>query len=82
MIEAIVPVAVAVVSGVGILFTRVNQRVSELDKRIDVFELRIAENYVPKTELSTALERVEQHMIRIENKLDALVNKKCDDRPH
>ena len=78
MIEAIVPVAVAVVSGVGILFTRVNQRVSELDKRIDVFELRIAENYVPKTELSTALERVEQHMIRIENKLDALVNKKCD----
>ena len=77
MIEAIVPVAVAVVSGVGILFTRVNQRVSELDKRIDIFELRIAENYVPKTELSTALERVEQHMIRIENKLDSLVNKKC-----
>ena len=77
MIEAIVPVAVAVVSGVGILFTRVNQRVSDLDKRIDVFELRIAENYVPKTELSTALERVEQHMIRIENKLDSLVNKKC-----
>ena len=77
MIEAIVPIAVAVVSGVGILFTRVNQRVSDLDKRIDVFELRIAENYVPKTELSTALERVEQHMIRIENKLDSLVNKKC-----
>ena len=77
MVEAIVPVAVAVVSGVGILFTRVNQRVSDLDKRIDVFELRIAENYVPKTELSTALERVEQHMIRIENKLDSLVNKKC-----
>ena len=77
MIEAVVPVAVAVVSGVGILFTRVNQRVSDLDKRIDVFELRIAENYVPKTELSTALERVEQHMIRIENKLDSLVNKKC-----
>ena len=77
MVEAIVPVAVAVVSGVGILFTRVNQRVSDLDKRIDIFELRIAENYVPKTELSTALERVEQHMIRIENKLDSLVNKKC-----
>ena len=78
MIEAGISVAVAVVSGVGILFTRVNHRVTELDKRIDVFELRIAENYVPKTELSTALERVEAHMIRIENKLDALVNKKCD----
>ena len=77
MIEAGISVAVAVVSGVGILFTRVNTRVSELDKRIDVFELRIAENYVPKTELSQALERVEQHMVRIENKLDSLVNKKC-----
>lgn len=78
MIEAGISVAVAVVSGVGILFTRVNSRVSDLDKRIDTFELRIAENYVPKTELSSALERVESHMIRIENKLDALVNKKCD----
>ena len=77
MVEAAISISVAVVSGVGILFTRVNQRVSDLDKRIDVFELRIAENYVPKTELSTALERVEQHMIRIENKLDSLVNKKC-----
>ena len=78
MLEAILPVGVAIVTGVGVLFTRVNQRVSDLDKRIDIFELRIAENYVPKTELSTALERVEAHMIRIENKLDALVNKKCD----
>ena len=78
MIEAGISLGVAIVTGAGILFTRVNQRVSELDKRIDVFELRIAENYVPKTELSTALERVEAHMVRIENKLDALVNKKCD----
>ena len=77
MIEAAISICVAVVSGVGILFTRVNNRIQDLDKRIDVFELRIAENYVPKTELSTALERVEQHMIRIENKLDSLVNKKC-----
>ena len=78
MIEAGISVAVAVVSGVGILFTRVNSRVTDLDRRIDNFELRIAENYVPKTELSSALERVESHMIRIENKLDSLVNKKCD----
>lgn len=78
MIEAGISVAVAVVSGVGILFTRVNSRVTDLDRRIDNFELRIAENYVPKTELRSALERVESHMIRIENKLDALVNKKCD----
>ncbi len=75
MIEAAIPVAIAIVSGVGVLFTRVNQRVHELDKRIDVFELRVAESYVPKTELSSALDRVEGHMVRIENKLDALINK-------
>ena len=78
MSESGIAVAVAVVSGVGILFTRVNSRVTDLDRRIDNCELRIAENYVPKTELSSALERVESHMIRIENKLDALVNRKCD----
>ena len=75
MIEAGITLGVAIVSGVGILFTRVNQRVHELDKRIDVFELKIAESYVPKTELSSALDRVEGHMVRIENKLDALINK-------
>ena len=75
MIEAGITLGVAIVSGVGILFTRVNQRVHDLDKRIDVFELRVAESYVPKSELSTALDRVEGHMVRIENKLDALINK-------
>jgi uncharacterized coiled-coil protein SlyX len=75
MIEAGITLGVAIVSGVGILFTRVNNRIHDLDKRIDVFELRVAESYVPKTELSTALDRVEGHMVRIENKLDALINK-------
>ena len=76
MIEAGITLGVAIVSGVGILFTRVNQRVHELDKRIDIFELKIAESYVPKSELSSALDRVEGHMVRIENKLDALINKR------
>ena len=47
-----------------------------MDKRVDAFELRIAENYLTKSEFSGALERVEQHMVRIENKLDRLAN--CD----
>ena len=76
MIEAAISLGVACVSGVAILFTRVNNRVHELDKRLDHFELRVAESYVPKTELSTALDRVEGHMVRIENKLDALINKR------
>ena len=76
MIEAGITLGVAIVSGVGILFTRVNQRIHNLDRRIDVFELRVAESYVPKSELSSALDRVEGHMVRIENKLDALINKR------
>ena len=72
MIEASITLGIAVVSGVGILFTRVNGRVSDLDHRIDRMELRIAENYLSKAEFSAALERVEQHMIRIESKLDNL----------
>ena len=42
-------------------------RVHDLDQRVDAFELRVAENYVSKESFQTALERVEAHMIRIEN---------------
>jgi hypothetical protein len=35
-------------------------------------ELRIAEKYVPRNELSNALQKMEDHMIRIENKLDQI----------
>ena len=45
---------------------------------MDHTELRIAENYISKTEFSSALERVEQHLVRLENKLDRLAN--CDNR--
>jgi hypothetical protein len=35
-------------------------------------ELRVAEKYVPRNELSNALQKMEDHMIRIENKLDQI----------
>ena len=76
MIEFGLPVILAVVSGLGAITTRLHNRIHELDRRLDHTELRIAENYISKTEFSSALERVEQHMVRIENKLDRLAN--CD----
>ncbi len=76
MIEFGLPVILAVVSGLGAVTTRLHNRLHELDRRLDQTELRIAENYISKTEFSAALERVEQHMVRIENKLDRLAN--CD----
>jgi len=45
----------------------------QLDKRIDSIELRFAEKYVPRQELANALQKMEDHMIRIENKLDQIV---------
>ena len=78
MIEFGLPVILAVVSGLGAVTTRLHNRIHELDRRLDQTELRVAENYISKTEFSSALERVEQHMVRIENKLDRLAN--CDHR--
>ena len=45
----------------------------ELDKRIDQVELNVASNYISKADFEKSLERMETHMIRIEDKLDELV---------
>ena len=76
MVEAVIPIGVALATGFSILISRIHSRVHDLDRRIDGIELRVAENYLTKSEFSGALERVEQHMVRIENKLDRLAN--CD----
>ena len=72
MIEALIPVVVAAATGFSVLIRGLYTRVHELDQRVDVFELRVAENYVSKETFTNALERVEQRMIRIENKIDRL----------
>jgi len=74
MIEALIPVGVAMATGFSVLIRGLHTRVHELDQRVDSFELRVAESYLSKSEFRAALERVEQHMIRIENKLDNLVS--------
>ena len=73
MIESIISAAIAVVTGGAILTTRVHTRILELDKRIDQLELGMAQSYVSKADFERTLERVETHMLRIEDKLDDLV---------
>jgi len=75
MIEAVIPIALAGATGFSILITRIHSRVSDLDKRLDGVELRIAQTYLTKAEFATVLERVETHMVRIENKLDRIIIK-------
>ena len=72
MVEALIPVGVAAATGFSVLIRGLHTRVHELDQRVDKFELRVAESYVTKESFSNALERVEQRMIRIENKIDNL----------
>jgi len=75
MLESLIPVGVALATGFGVLMSKLHMRVHELDRRVDGVELRVAENYLSKAEFSTALERVEAHMVRIENKLDKIATK-------
>ena len=73
--EAVVTVVIAALSGLGVLHGRLHGRIHELDRRIDAIEVKVAEEYVSKNDLSGMMDRVEGHMVRIENKLDKLMFK-------
>ena len=80
MIEAAVTAVVAAIAGGAALNNRihnrinnVHDRISGLDRRIDAIELSVAQDYVSKADLSTMVQRMEDHMVRIENKLDQIV---------
>ena len=78
--EAIVAAVIAILAGGATLNNRlhnriknVHDRISGLDRRIDAIELSVAQDYVSKADLSTMVQRMEDHMVRIENKLDQIV---------
>lgn len=73
MIESIISATIAVVTGGFVLTSKLSSKLDHLDKRIDGVELSMAQNYVTKNDFEKTLERVEGHMIRIEEKLDELV---------
>ena len=80
MIEALVTSVIAAVTAGAALNNRihnrinsVHERISALDRRLDGIELTVATDYVKKAELSELLSRMEDHMVRIENKLDQIV---------
>ena len=77
MVEAVIPAVIAIVTGTAVLFNKVNHRVTTLDTRVDKLELKLVETYTPKQEFTAAMLRMEDHLIRIEDKMDVLVNNKC-----
>ena len=72
MFEIGVPIAIALATGFAALNNRLHNRIHLLDKRLDDVELRVAEKYVSKAEMEGMIDRVESHLIRLENKLDKL----------
>ena len=77
MLEAAIPAVIAVITGGGFLFQRVHTRIHQLDRRIDGVELRVVESYVSKQDFTQMVNKMEAHLIRIEDKMDALVAKDC-----
>ena len=73
MLEAAAAAGIALLTAIISVHSRLHNKISEVDSRVDKVELRVAENYVQKQELSAALQKMEDHMIRIENKLDQIV---------
>ena len=78
--ESLVAAVIAIIAGGAALTNRihnrignVHDRISSLDRRIDNLELTVAQEYVSKRDLATLVARMEDHMIRIENKLDQIV---------
>jgi len=72
MIEAGVAAGIALFTAIISVHNRLHNKISEVDTRVDKVELRVAENYVPRQELTVVLQKMEDHMIRIETKLDQL----------
>ena len=73
MIEAVVSALIGAIAAGAALTNRMHTRISALDRRVDTFELSVAQDYVSKADLSVMTQRMEDHMVRIENKLDQIV---------
>ena len=75
MIEAWVAGSVALVGGGYSIIQALHRRVTHVDTRIDRIELSLARDYVPRSEFVATQAKLEEHMIRIEEKLDRMLDR-------
>jgi len=80
MFEAGVAVALAAITGFATLTNRLHKRIDEVDgkvaavdRRVDAAELSMARHYVYKEDFEKAFAKMEDHMVRIETKLDQML---------
>ena len=72
MIEAAAAAGIALLTAIISVHNRLHSKISDVYSRVDKVERRAAEHDVQKQELSAALRKMEDHMIRIENKLEQI----------
>lgn len=65
-------ISVALSGGATELYRKTHQRIAVVEKRIDALELQVNKEFISKIDFNVAVEKIEQHMIRIENKLDRI----------
>ncbi len=74
MIESLVSAAIAVITGGAILTSRTSARITEMEKRIDAFEVKVAEDYLSKKDFGGILLRLERSMEKMDEKLDRIIS--------
>ena len=75
MVEAWVAAGVATIGGGYSVVQALHRRISHIDTRLDRIELNLARDYVPRAEYMATQEKLEAHMVRIEEKLDRMLER-------
>lgn len=73
MVEAAVTAGIAAIAGCWSIMQGVHRRINHFDTRLDRIELSLVKEYVSRAEYVTDQSKLEEHMIRIENKLDTFI---------
>lgn len=63
-------VVVGLSGGITGLYRGTHLRIAAVEKRIETLELEVNREFLSKEDFRLAVDRIEQHMVRIENKLD------------
>ena len=75
MVEAAVAGALGLIAGGYTIIQAMHRRVTVVDTRLDTIELTLARDYVPRSEFMASQEKLEEHMVRIESKLDRMLER-------
>ncbi len=74
--EAWVASAIALIGGGYSVIQALHRRVTSVDTRLDRIELSLARDYVPRSEFVASQAKLEEHMVRIEEKLDRMLERR------